>query len=172
MTTLSPDPHTLLHKSQKRTRAVFGEEYTESIDVDNEPRYQTASLTLSDYSHRARIASKIRSEYEAVKELPYFLAEKQGKVKQSAVKPAQTNGTIQTKLIEDIQRSQRYFLGKFILIQTAKTSLPMLSLFVYLRVGLMGLVWDGRRRANNPRLPLFVATIINRQNRNGMLHGN
>jgi pleiotropic regulator 1 len=108
MATMSPDPYALLNKSQKRTRAVFGEEYTESIDVDNEPRHQTASFNFADSSHRARIACKIRSEYESVKELPYFLAEKQGKTKQSTAKPAQTNGTIQTKLIEDVQRSQKY----------------------------------------------------------------
>lgn len=108
MSATTDSPQALLNESRKRTRAVFGEEYTSSVDVDNEPRYKPASPSLANSSHRARIAYKIRSEYESVKELPYFLAEKQGKVKQSTANSIQANGTIQTKLIEDVQRSQRY----------------------------------------------------------------
>ena len=77
-------------ESRRRTRAVFGDEYTSSIEVDEEN------------SHRTRIAAKIQSEYGNVKELPFFLAEKQGK------KPTIENKSIQTRLIEDVQRSQKF----------------------------------------------------------------
>jgi pleiotropic regulator 1 len=87
----------LLSASRKQTAAVFGDEYLSSIDITDE------------ISHRAKISSKIRSEYESVKELPFFLAEKQGKQKLRATKPPETDGLIQTKLIEDVQRSQRQF---------------------------------------------------------------
>jgi pleiotropic regulator 1 len=90
-----PDAKTLLSNSRNQTQAVFGKEYLSSIDVDEET------------SHRAKLASKIRSEYENVKELPFFLAEKQGKAKQPPA-PKQATGSIQTRLIEDVQRSQRY----------------------------------------------------------------
>ena len=87
----------VLANSRKRTRAVFGDEYTSSIEVDEES------------SHRERIATKIRSEYENVKELPFFLAEKQGKKRPKPTSTAvQPSGSIQTKLIEDVRRTQRY----------------------------------------------------------------
>lgn len=86
----------LRSSSRRRTRAVFGEECTSSIEVDEE------------HSHRARIATKIRSEYDNVKELPFFLAEKQGKKKPAQTTAIQANKSIQTKLIEDVQRSQRF----------------------------------------------------------------
>jgi len=86
----------LLTNSRRRTKAVFGEEFTSSVEVDEEN------------SHRARIAAKIRSEYDNVKELPFFLAEKQGKKKPTPTTTKQAHGSIQTKLIEDVQRSQRY----------------------------------------------------------------
>src|SRR5436309_11206230 len=77
-------------ESRRRTRAVFGDEYTSSIEFDDEG------------SHRTRIAAKIRNEYGSVKELPDFLAEKQGKKQTIQTK------SIQTRLIEDVQRSQRF----------------------------------------------------------------
>src|SRR5271155_3987557 len=84
----------MLSTTRKRTRVIFGDEY---------------SYGDEERSHRTRIASKIRGEYENVKELPFFLADKRGKAKPSIPKTAlQANGTIQTKLIEDVQRSQRY----------------------------------------------------------------
>jgi pleiotropic regulator 1 len=89
------DAKTLLSNSRKQTQAVFGKEYLSSIEVDEET------------SHRAKLASKIRSEYENVKELPFFLTEKQGKAKQPSA-PKQATSSIQTRLIEDVQRSQRY----------------------------------------------------------------
>ena len=105
-----PDASSLLSSSRKRTRAVFGDEYLAGIEVDDEQRYGCSkSYGLStDNSHRARISSKIRSEYENVKELPFFLAEKQGKARKPPPKTNEANGTIQTKLIEDVQRSHRY----------------------------------------------------------------
>jgi pleiotropic regulator 1 len=83
----------MLSTTRKRTRGIFGDEY---------------SYGDEERSHRTRIASKIRSEYENVKELPFFLADKRGKAKPSIPKTVQANGTIQTRLIEDVQRSQRY----------------------------------------------------------------
>src|SRR5271170_1619203 len=96
---MSASVSSLLSTSRKRTRAVFGDEYSSSIDLDEE------------LSHRARLASKIRTEYESVKELPFFIAEKQGKKRAAtAPKPVQSDGSIQTKLIADVQRSQRFAL--------------------------------------------------------------
>ena len=43
MSATTHSPQALLNESRKRTRAVFGEEYTSSVDVDNEPRYKPAS---------------------------------------------------------------------------------------------------------------------------------
>src|SRR5271170_162483 len=83
----------ILSTTRKRTRAIFGDEY---------------SYGDEERSHRTRIASKIRSEYENVKDLPFFLADKRGKAKPSVPKTVQANATIQTKLIEDVQCSQKY----------------------------------------------------------------
>ena len=91
----------VLSNTRKRTRAIFGAEYTSSIEVDEES------------SHRERIATKIRREYENVKELPFFLAEKQGNRRtrtSTAPTAIQANGSIQTRLIEDVRRSQRFLL--------------------------------------------------------------
>jgi pleiotropic regulator 1 len=86
-------------KTRARTRALFGAEHaSSSINFDDE------------MSHRERIATKIRSEYEKVKELPFFLAEKQpGRQRPTLQQPQQPSphSTIQTKLIEDVDRSQR-----------------------------------------------------------------
>lgn len=90
--TAAPFPD-MLSITRKRTRAIFGEDY---------------SYGDEERSHRTRIASKIHGEYENVKELPFFLANKRGKPKPSFPKSIQANGTVQTKLIEDVQRSQRY----------------------------------------------------------------
>jgi len=85
----------LRQTAKARTKAVFGAEYTSSIDVDEE------------ISHRERIAAKIRREYEYAKELPFFLAEKQGKRKPAPGTASSQPVSVQTKLIEDVDRSQR-----------------------------------------------------------------
>jgi len=90
------DVSSLRQNAKARTKAVFGAEYTSSVDVDDET------------SHRERIAAKIRREYTNAKELPFFLAEKQGKRKPAPTAPASQPVSIQTKLIEDVDRSQRF----------------------------------------------------------------
>jgi len=89
------DETTVVESTRKRTRAIFGEDYAVGpLDFDD------------TISHRAKIASKILNEYNNVKELPFFLAERQGQKKQkprSTIQQAEPG--IQTKLIEDVQRT-------------------------------------------------------------------
>jgi hypothetical protein len=94
---MPPAISSLRTNTRARTKALFGSEHaSSSVDVDEET------------SHRERIAAKIRSEYENVKELPFFLAEKQpGKRRPAQQQPPPSHTTIQTKLIEDVDRSQR-----------------------------------------------------------------
>jgi hypothetical protein len=88
-------PQTLLQSSRQRTRAIFGDIHLSSIEAEQE------------ISHRARLASKIRSDYEYSRELPAFLAQKHGKAKKAVTAAAadgeHTNGVKQIKMIEDAQ---------------------------------------------------------------------
>ena len=94
MAALLPD---MLSASRKRTRAIFGDDYISNVGV------------VEETSHKLRIASKLLAEYESVKELPPFLANKQGKARPSVPKSLPNPGApIQNKLIEDVQRPQRY----------------------------------------------------------------
>jgi len=119
-----PDLPTLLNASRKRTRTLFGEDA--SIDVDEQLRYSSA-VTFTHLSHRARISSKIKSEYENVKELPFFLADKAGKSRATASRPAQSTSaaTPQMKLIEDVQRGQQYIPRYFKLIIAEERNLQL-----------------------------------------------
>jgi hypothetical protein len=100
---MPPAVSSLRQNAKVWTKGLFGAEYTSSIDVDDE------------VSHRERIAAKIRQEYKNVKELPFFLAEKQGKRKPASPPPSSQSTSVQTKLIEDVDRSQRllHFLDDF-----------------------------------------------------------
>lgn len=103
-----PDLPTLRNQSRKRTRAIFGEDSAAIYDVDEEIRYISPQMTLTYNSHRERISSKIRSEYENVKELPFYLSQKTGKSKKQppSKPPNDTSTTPQMKLIEDVERNQ------------------------------------------------------------------
>ena len=98
---------TLLADNKERTRAVFEDEVSNVVE-DDERRYDTSTRVEAHSSHQARISSKMWLEYRNVKELPFFLAEKQPKSKQAQSKAPQANGLKETKLIMDAQRSQRY----------------------------------------------------------------
>lgn len=90
----APSPQTLLANSRQRTRELFGDIHISSIESNQE------------ISHRARLASKIRSDYKYSQELPAFLAQKHGKAKKAVTAAAageQTNGVKQIKMIEDAQ---------------------------------------------------------------------
>ena len=89
-----PAPETLLASSRQRTKQLFGEIHISSIEANQ------------DIPHRARLASKIRSDYKYSQELPAFLAQKHGKAKKpvtAATTEEQTNGVKQIKMIEDAQ---------------------------------------------------------------------
>jgi len=86
--TLSPTPaHTLVKNSAKRTRELFGAQY--AIPTTLEPSY-VQSLHLNppanpfEVADRAALTSRIRSEYEHVRELPPVLAAKQASASASA----------------------------------------------------------------------------------------
>ena len=104
-----------LSLSRKRTAAVFGEHYTSTVDFENE------------LSHRAKIASKLQGEYKNAKELPFFLAQNQGKRKPATTKSAEPSDTIQTKLIEDVQQTQRYLAAVLKLTAVKMSALPPLQ---------------------------------------------
>ena len=91
----SSSPETLLQTSRQRTKAIFGDIHLSSIEANEQ------------ISHRARLASKIRSDYQHSRELPAFLAQKHGRTKKAVAAAAaageQTNGVKQIKMIEDAQ---------------------------------------------------------------------
>ena len=103
----SPSAQNLLQTSQQRTRDLFGDISVSAIEANEHA------------GHRARLASKIRSDYRHSTELPSFLAQKHGKAKraiQQSTTPT-TNGAKQIKMIEDTQyvprlRNQTYLSSR------------------------------------------------------------
>ena len=88
----------LLRSSHKRTRDLFGTDYT--IPEPFVPSNTEDPFTLAT---RAGLASRIRAEYEDVRELPPALAAKQQAVAQARKRPkAETADSATAKMIEGI----------------------------------------------------------------------
>lgn len=69
--------------------------------------FQRLEIGAHDNSHQERIAAKMWLEYRNMKELPFFLQEKQPKSKKDPLNVHQANVSVETKLIMDAERSQR-----------------------------------------------------------------
>jgi pleiotropic regulator 1 len=108
----SSSPETLLQTSRQRTKAIFGDIHLSSIEANEQ------------ISHRARLASKIRSDYQHSRELPAFLAQKHGRTKKAVAAAAgeQTNGVKQIKMIEDAQYVSWFIIWRANLISRNQPS--------------------------------------------------
>ncbi|BFZ64873.1 pre-mRNA-splicing factor prp46 [Saitoella coloradoensis] len=121
---LSPESQAelLLRRSAKRTRALFAES-----DSSSAPTPALASTT-EDPAIKARITSKLRAEYEHVRELPAHIAAKQPGAKKKVVKKAkgatvedgEDEGTM--KMIEGIPAREDGDQSQALTIRTPGTS--------------------------------------------------
>lgn len=97
----------LLQSSAKRTRDLYGTDYT--IPTPYNPSAASDPLSLAT---RAGITSRIRAEYDHVRELPPALAAKQKAVSQARKKPrTEPSDSATAKMIEGIPASKEETSG-------------------------------------------------------------
>ncbi|KAI9801949.1 MAG: pre-mRNA-splicing factor prp46 [Sarcosagium campestre] len=112
-----PSPHNLIRQSIKRTRDIFGSEFGLASTLDT--NYSTkAPFTPTEQAERINLTSRIRNEYEDVRELPPALAAKQATAI-SAVSARRKKAKVEdepsdaktAKLIQDIPSKADGVLG-------------------------------------------------------------